>query len=178
MIGISAARGAETVLKSRTGYFSQTANDVVGLNSPSGKSGWGALSWALYQTANAKKAEDHGLIRWSTVFNDSNTFKTAIYGNTAEQLAGSALGTSAIRGALYIGSDQGPQYDVVIKPYERPDRHQQHHRDPHNPAPAHRGLCPPHRFGDPPAAGPGDRQDDDARRRDQLRFGPAAGRRF
>ncbi|MBX3390008.1 MAG: prepilin-type N-terminal cleavage/methylation domain-containing protein [Phycisphaeraceae bacterium] len=119
VIGISAARGAETVLKSRTGYFSQTAQDIVGLNAPSGKSGWGALSWALYQTANAKKSEDFGLVRWSTVFNDSNTFKTAIYGNTAEQLAGSALGTSAVRGALYIGSDQGSQHDVVIKPYER-----------------------------------------------------------
>lgn len=120
VVGISAAQGAETFLRSQAGYFNAAANDVVGLNAPSGKSGWGALSWSLYLAArNDSSSTKDGTVRWSRLFDENNGYKTALYGSKADQLAGSALGSAAIRGALYFGSDIGPQYDVVVKPSQR-----------------------------------------------------------
>ncbi|MBX3379130.1 MAG: prepilin-type N-terminal cleavage/methylation domain-containing protein [Phycisphaeraceae bacterium] len=113
VVGVSSAEAAESFMRSRRGYFSPSANDIVGLNAPSGKSGWGALSWALYQTALQNKQEKHGLVNWSDAFKAGATYKTAIYGSQAEAAAGN------VKGAIYIGSDQGTQYDTVIKPYDR-----------------------------------------------------------
>lgn len=113
VVGVSAANAAESFMRTQHGYFNPAVQDVVGLNAPSGKSGWGALSKALYNTAVQNKDEKHGLVNWSDVFKQGGTFKTAIYGASAESSAGN------VKGALYIGSDQGSQYDVVIKPFER-----------------------------------------------------------
>lgn len=113
VIGVSSGEAAEAFMRSQRGYFSPAVNDFVGLNAPSGKSGWGALSWALYQTALQNKQEKHGLVNWSDAFKQGAAYKTAIYGAQAESSAGN------VKGALYIGSDQGTQYDTIIKPYDR-----------------------------------------------------------
>ncbi|MGH7243380.1 MAG: type IV pilus modification PilV family protein [Phycisphaerales bacterium] len=117
VVGVSAAKAAESYLTQQHGYFDATLNDYVGLNAPSGKSGWGALSWAMYQTAWANKVDDFGLIRWSRVFDDSNQYKTAISGSGAEQAAGN------IPGALYFPRYQSnvivPNQGLSIKPYDR-----------------------------------------------------------
>lgn len=113
VVGVSAANAAEAFMRTQRGYFSTTANDLVGLNAPSGKSGWGALSKALYNKAVNNKNEKHGLLNWSEAFRAGTTDKTAIYGDAAEASAGN------VKGAIYIGSDQGTQYDIVIKPFDR-----------------------------------------------------------
>ncbi|MBL8885723.1 MAG: type II secretion system protein [Phycisphaerales bacterium] len=125
VVGVSAARAAESFLTQHQGYFDITApNDMIGLNTPSGKNGWGALSWAMYKTAWAKRAEDFGHIRWSTLFNENNPDgQTAIYGSNAEIAAGALESAPPIRGAMYFPRYSNnalvPNKGVAIKPYDR-----------------------------------------------------------
>lgn len=127
VIGVTAAGAAESFLTQHRGYLDTSIapnGDMIGLNTPSGKSGWGALSWALYKTAWAKKDEDFGLIRWSRLLNEDNQdAQTAIYGSKAETAAGGQFSAGRLRGAMYF-----PRYDnnalvpgkgVAIRPSER-----------------------------------------------------------
>jgi len=117
VVGVSAARAAESYLTQHRGYFDTNINDMVGLNAPSGKSGWGALSWALYKTAWDNRSDDYGLVRWSRLFDDGNQYKTAILGTQAEKDAGN------IKGAMYFPRYENgamtPGRGFAIKPFDR-----------------------------------------------------------
>lgn len=110
VVGVTAAGAAESFLTQHRGYLDTSiapSGDMIGLNTPSGKSGWGALSWALYKTAWAKRNEDFGLIRWSRLLDEDNPDgQTAIYGTKAETAAGGQFTTGRLRGAMYF-----PRYD-------------------------------------------------------------------